>query len=80
MIFNFGNIRGISSFPLGLWKKKRIFCFLAFKESLFELKHWLILASLAFTVENNFSMFEWSKKRLVSSADILGSSTEDALT
>ena len=43
-------------FLLGLWKK--IFGFLAFKESLFEVNHWLLLTGSSFTAEINF-MFEW---------------------
>ena len=39
--------------------EKGLFCFLAFKESLFEVNHWLILVSSSFIVENNFFMFEW---------------------
>ena len=37
--------------------KKKI-GFLAFKENLFEVNHWLLLTGSSFTAEINF-MFEW---------------------
>ena len=37
--------------------KKKI-VFLAFKENLFEVNHWLLLTGSSFTAEINF-MFEW---------------------
>ena len=58
LIVNFGSIRGMSCFLLGLWKKE-YFDFLAFKESLLEVNYWLILANSSFIVENKFCMFEW---------------------
>ena len=57
--------------------EKIIFCFLVFKESLFEVNYQLILANFSFSVGNNFCMFQWVEKRLVTSANIIGSNMQD---
>ena len=59
LIVRFGSIRGMLSFLLGLWKKEYL-VFFVFKENLFDVSHWLILASFSFTIENNFCLFEWA--------------------
>ena len=77
MIISFGRRRGISYFLLGLWKNK-YFAFSTFKDSLFAVNQSLMFTSSLFTTVKRCLMSLRLKKRLVSSANIIGSNKRDA--
>ena len=77
-IFNSGSIRGILSLIEFLLKSLYLF-FLIFNDSLFALNHYPILWNSLFKIKKNVEIFRWEKKRLVSSANIMGSKIFEAL-
>ena len=77
LIISFGRRRGTWSFLLGLWKNE-YFVFSTYKDSLFAVNQSLMFTSFLFTTVKRCLMSLWLKKRLVSSAKMIGSNEPDA--
>ena len=78
LIISFGWWKEILTFLLGLWKNE-YFVLTVFKDSLFTVNQSLTFNRLLFTTVKKCLMSLWLKKRLVSSANMIGSNRRDAL-
>ena len=77
-IFNIGRWEGMLYFLPDLWNNENL-VFPTFSDNLFAENHSLILINSSLTVLNNVFMLLSSKKKLVLSANIIGTSTFEEL-